>query len=314
MPLTERIAFEAEEDCKLSDDSYIHFGTRNSMDDKVNYDAKLGYDSDEQRLTLTVNRASATDPSYGTGLEIDLDGLFVATGARKCRGVTISGDRESAVMGGDAHDMLLNVGYTNYAVNTPAGSYARGFTFQMNNKTTGAITALQGGFIGVRQRSSGACPTLRGLQVDTKIDASMTAPTTALENYRAEMDLGNSAAPTASYGFVADNRTDGALAPPTAAFKAINRGTSGCKGFEYGVDLMSAAGQATVNTAEIRLSAQDANDLPCIIAAGSATDDAGIVTQVGADTLWADGSLYISVSDGAGTLFQKQNDVWTDIT
>jgi len=313
MPLTNRAAFEAEEDCKVADDSYIQFGTRDRMDNKTTFDSRLGYDSDEQRLTLDIYRASATDPSYGTGLQINLDNLFIATGARKCRGVTIEGDRASAVMGGDAHDMLLNVSYNNLAVNTPAGSYARGYTFQINNKTTGAISAIQGGFIGVRQRSTGACPTLRGLQVDTKVDASKTAPTTAIENYRAEIDLGNSAAPAVSYGYVADNRTDGALTPPTAAFKAINRGTSGCKGFEYGLDLMSAAGQATVNTAEIRFSVQDANDLPCIEASGSATDDAGIVAQVGADTLWADGSSYRSCSDGGGDYFIKKNDVWTSV-
>jgi hypothetical protein len=38
-----------------------------------------------------------------------------------------------------------------------------------------------------------------------------------------------------------------------------------------------------------------------------------IVTAVGADTLWADGSLYVSAVDGAGLLFQKQNDVWVNL-
>lgn len=55
---------------------------------------------------------------------------------------------------------------------------------------------------------------------------------------------------------------------------------------------------------------KDANGLPCAIFCGSGTSDATIVTDVGADTLWADGSLYISCVDGAGTLWQKQNDVW----
>lgn len=57
----------------------------------------------------------------------------------------------------------------------------------------------------------------------------------------------------------------------------------------------------------------DANGLPCAIFSGSATTDAGIVTAVGADTLWADGSIYISCVDGAGKVFQKQNDVWVDL-
>lgn len=64
---------------------------------------------------------------------------------------------------------------------------------------------------------------------------------------------------------------------------------------------------------DAKVQAEDAGSLPCIIASGSATNDAGIVTQVGADTLWADGSLYISVVDGAGKLYQKQNDVWVDL-
>ena len=56
---------------------------------------------------------------------------------------------------------------------------------------------------------------------------------------------------------------------------------------------------------------QDANGLPCAIFCGAATDDATIVTAVGADTLWADGSLYISCVDGAGSLWQKQAGTWT---
>ena len=60
---------------------------------------------------------------------------------------------------------------------------------------------------------------------------------------------------------------------------------------------------------------EDANGLPCIIAAGQgATNDAGIVAAIGADALWADGSLYISCVDGAGTIWQKRADTWTELT
>ncbi|MGB2987137.1 MAG: hypothetical protein WBE26_14795 [Phycisphaerae bacterium] len=38
-----------------------------------------------------------------------------------------------------------------------------------------------------------------------------------------------------------------------------------------------------------------------------------MVSDVGADSTVADGSLYISVVDGAGKLFQKQNDTWVDL-
>ena len=56
----------------------------------------------------------------------------------------------------------------------------------------------------------------------------------------------------------------------------------------------------------------DANGLPAILMAGAAANDAGIVAAIGADTLWADGSIYVSVVDGAGKLFLKTNDVWID--
>lgn len=51
-----------------------------------------------------------------------------------------------------------------------------------------------------------------------------------------------------------------------------------------------------------------------IIASGAAASDADIRTAVGADADIADGSLYMSVVDGTGKLFCKQNDVWTDIS
>ena len=56
----------------------------------------------------------------------------------------------------------------------------------------------------------------------------------------------------------------------------------------------------------------DENGLPCILTAGAATSDATIVAAIGADTLWADGSIYVSVVDAAGVLFLKTNDVWID--
>jgi hypothetical protein len=63
--------------------------------------------------------------------------------------------------------------------------------------------------------------------------------------------------------------------------------------------------------ADIKLQAEDAASLPCCIFSGAAANDGAIVSQVGSDTLWADGSLYISCVDGAGSLWMKVNDVWT---
>lgn len=66
-------------------------------------------------------------------------------------------------------------------------------------------------------------------------------------------------------------------------------------------------------TADIVLSTKDASDLRAVIFTGAGTSDVEIVADVGADTLWADGSIYISVVDGAGTFWQKRSDVWTSI-
>ncbi|MFA5054022.1 MAG: hypothetical protein WC565_08175 [Parcubacteria group bacterium] len=72
----------------------------------------------------------------------------------------------------------------------------------------------------------------------------------------------------------------------------------------------NAAGSAL---ADIKLQGEDANGLPCCIFSGVATDDTSIVAQVGADTLWADGSVYFAAVDGAGKIWQKRNDIWVDI-
>ena len=56
----------------------------------------------------------------------------------------------------------------------------------------------------------------------------------------------------------------------------------------------------------------DATGRECIITAGAATDDASIVTAIGADANWADGSIYIGLTATGGKLWLKTNDVWID--
>ncbi len=58
-----------------------------------------------------------------------------------------------------------------------------------------------------------------------------------------------------------------------------------------------------------------ANDVgePVALFIGVATSDNTIRSEIGADAKYGDGSLYISAVDGAGTLWQKRNDVWTSI-
>jgi hypothetical protein len=99
------------------------------------------------------------------------------------------------------------------------------------------------------------------------------------------------------------------------SFIKIQNDVSATTMFKHGVDLQGAAAAGGVSTllGDIVLSSKDANGLPAIIASGAAVNDGAIVAQVGADALWADGSLYISVVAGAGTFWQKRNDVWTSI-
>lgn len=309
MAVREHAAFVTSHNSKCGDDAYIHFGTKDGKTNFATWDRRLGYNSTDRQLVLDLIRGDAATNGYETGLAIKCGDLFVQTGARKSWAVSISGDRASAVMGGDANDMLLKLDYTNYAVTTPAGSYARGLSVQMTNRTTGVISAIQGGFIGVRQRSSGDVASLEGLQIDCKIDSGMGAPSSEISGLRVEFDLCANA-PAASYGVVVRQRTDGSYTLPTAAFKAINDGTSGCPGFAYGLDLLSSTTVKTVRDGDIRFSQTDGT-LPCVLFTGTGTSDGEIVTDVGADTLWADGCVYISVVSGAGTIWQKRNGTWT---
>ena len=103
----------------------------------------------------------------------------------------------------------------------------------------------------------------------------------------------------------------------TGAGTLTNNGTAAA----VGVTIASGAAKWPVGlynqvgavTADVKVQAEDAASLPCMIFSGAAANDGDIVTAVGADTLWADGSLYISVVDGAGKLFQKQADIWVDM-
>lgn len=109
-----------------------------------------------------------------------------------------------------------------------------------------------------------------------------------------------------------------------AAFAVSILNNHADSGVDYGLDLVHVpsaeedalmSGTAvpfTMSKAALRLGV-DATGRSVIVAFGLATDDAGIVTQVGADNTIADGSTYHSIDAGAGKLFQKQNDVWTNV-
>lgn len=108
-----------------------------------------------------------------------------------------------------------------------------------------------------------------------------------------------------------------------AAFAVSILNNNEDSGVDYGLDLahvpsaeqealMTDAVPFTMSKAALRLGV-DATERSVIVAFGLATDDAGIVTQVGLDATIADGSTYHSIAPGAGLLFLKQNDVWVSV-
>ena len=259
------------------------------------------------------------DPTKGNrqyGVQFEMDDLFSSAGSStpQNRAMRVTGDR-TTVMGGDAHDWLATFEYTNEAINTPAGSYARGLNVSLNNSDAGEIDRLEGVFISCRQRGDGdAITSLLPLRVDlvhnvggeaaTGIEAGVAVEIQMEANGPAHADT------TGNAGLRIDQRTDGVYTNLPMGIALRNRGTSSCKGFQYGIDFYDSRA-ATCDLGEIRFMTADGAGLPAILASGTATDDSGIVSDIGADTLWADGSLYVSVSDGAGKLFIKTADVWT---
>ncbi len=282
-----------------------------------NWQQGLNYDIEEERWVLNVVRPSATDPSYAYGLDITLDELFTHTGAKKSRGVRITGDRTTAVMGGDAHDILLMIDYTNEAVNTPAGSYARGINCAVNNSDSGAISAINSGFFSTKQKDDGGALTdQRTLQVDLQAEATSTGATGIAEgllilmNYQADGPSRGDAAGV--FGLRLDCMTDGSYTNPPIGIALRNRGITNNVGWYVGLDFYDSR-YASCQLAEIRMMTVDSGGLPCIIASGTATDDAGIRGDVGADNTIADGSIYLSVVATGGKIFCKQNSVWVDV-
>lgn len=115
--------------------------------------------------------------------------------------------------------------------------------------------------------------------------------------------------------FVAVIGGDSAQTKGRAAYAIDNQNSVPGSGFDWFLDAYHATHDGYPAVAFLkglmRIATMADGDLAIFF--GTATDDAGIVAQVGADALWADGSLYISAVQGAGLLFQKRNDVWISV-
>ncbi len=257
----------------------------------------------------------AGDTSRIIGFKVEADDLFVGTGATQHRAMRIAGDRAAAfVMGGDAHDWLLEGAYTNRAVNTPAGSYCRALSFAVQNRGSGELGSMQAALFSTRQRGDGgAVPEQRVIRADLTHDVGGAVSTGLQECFRANIKIqanGATHADTAgSSAIVANNDATGSYTNKPRAFAVRSLGQP----FSIGLDLLDTRVK-TCEDAMIRFDQRDTNDLQAIWASGTATDDSGIVSDIGADTLFADGSLYSSIVDGAGKLFVKVNDTWTSAT
>jgi len=108
---------------------------------------------------------------------------------------------------------------------------------------------------------------------------------------------------------------DSALTGARAAFAVDNQNSTPGSGFDYVIASNAnhdGYGHVVPRKAWAVLGFNSL-DLPIILAFGVAASDGAIVAQVGADDTIADGSLYISSLDNAGTFWQKRNDVWTSI-
>ena len=252
------------------------------------------------------------------GFKVEADDLFTGAGAVQSRAMRIQGDRAAAnVMGGDAHDWLLEGAYTNRAVNTPAGSYCRSLSFAVQNRGSGEIGSMQAALFSTRQRGDGgAVPEQRVLRADLTHDVGGAVSTGLQECFRANIKIhangathSDTAGPSA---IVANNDATGSYTNKPRAYAVRSLGQP----FSYGVDFYdSRVTGGTCVEGEIRMMTADAASLPCIIASGVATSDGAIKTDVDAGgAVVADGSLYVSVVDTGGLLFMKQNGTWTDIS
>ncbi len=239
------------------------------------------------------------------GFKVEADNLFSAgSGATQSRAMRVQGERAAAnVMGGDAHDFLLELAYTNRAVNTPAGSYARGLSLQVQNRDSGAISELQGALISTRQRGDGgAVGTQRPLRVDLTHDVGGTVATAWQEGIRVNIKIHaigpTPAAGAGAAGITVNNDATGDYANKPVAYSVRTIGQK----FSYGFSCYDETTNV-VDTAEIRMAVQGSGG-PMVIASGTASSSAAIITQIGAVS---DGSLYMEASDSGGEHWIKKS-------
>jgi len=258
--------------------------------------------------TTTLNSFVVVAPTrqtdnYSYGLDINTDNFFRGGAAQKSYLLSVRGDREAEYpASGDSNDAYIKVGGSNYAYND--GNFIfRGINSGINNRSGGYLGTLEGASIGAQNKSGGYASTTNAMTLTAENYGTVTDRFGGLD-----ILLKNEAAvATTEYGLRLRNENNSLATEVGAGVLLTDTGAN--NGWTYGIDMSGA----TVGVAEIVLKTTTAGE-KTIIASGSASDDAAIVTDVGADSTIADGSLYLEIADGAGSLWIKKADTWTEFT
>jgi hypothetical protein len=244
----------------------------------------------------------------------DTTSFFTNGGALRSYLLRVYGRRPATsplgAAGEGVDDAALYLMYRSYAADG-AGVQQRGLNAQV--RKDGASGGSMGNLIGTN--AQGAC-TLAGDCVTLTLSNEEYAAATGGVSGALDMVHTHEGANAAGGEFGVRIRNAKKNGSAIGSFVKIQNDASATTSFKHGMDMqgVAAAGGVSTLVGDIVLGSKDANGLPCIIASGAAANDGAIVAQVGADTLWADGSLYISVVDGGGGLWQKIADLWTLIT
>lgn len=239
--------------------------------------------------------------AYEYGFKVDSDVFFTGGAATKSYLAYIGGDRpDGSAASGDSNDALLRMAFSNYAEND-TNFVMRGINLDVHNRDSGTMNLLEAAKFTARQRGdAGAITALRGVYVDLIANVGSGAVSTNLHGVFVSMQV-EANAPTDSYGFLVENRSDGVYTEPTAAYGAQNRGTSGCQGFNYILDMYDASA-AVYSIAPIRFGKTGSEDI--VLAVGDFAD--------GVDSGFAPGSIGLDTANGL-LFYCDTNGVWQQI-
>lgn len=235
---------------------------------------------------------------WGQRIRMDDTAAFASGAAKKTLAFAIHMDRPATDdMTGDSRDYGYYLDYTNRAQND-TGFNILGYRSQLSNRASGTLNIMRGIENTVRQRGDGSTISdgMEAALHSVNLDVGGSVPANFAYGSRVHWRFhGN--APSESAAFMAHNITDGVYTLATAAYGVRNDGTSGCKGFTYGLDLYDATATA-IETADIRLASG------ITIRSGSGSPDGSVTASKGSlyvDTAGsADAQLFINEAGSTG--------------